>query len=111
MGRRREPGITTAAAAPARDHIALPRFAQIHYLLAGRFVVHHRPDRHFDFDARAFGAGPIAALAVPASTCLVLGIEAELQQRVVLRTGVQNDIAATSAISPAGTAAWDVLLP
>ncbi len=84
---------------------------EIVQLLAGRFVVDHGADRHLDFDRLPFGAGAVAAFAVPAALGLVLRIEAKLQQRVLMLVGHQHNVAAAPAIAAARTAARDVLLP
>ena len=56
-------------------------------------------------------AGAVAALAVPAALGLVLGVETEMEQRVVVLAGDQYDVAAAAAVAAARTAARDKLLP
>src|SRR5205823_6069791 len=90
---------------------ALAHMREIVQALAGHFVVDHGAHRHFEFDALAVGAGALAAFAVPAALCLMLGVVAELQQRVLMARGHHGDVAAAPAIAAAGTAPRNVLLP
>ena len=78
--------------------------------LAGGFVVDHRAHRHLHVDRCAFRAGAVAAFAVPSALGFMFGIEAELQQGVLVLAGDQDDVAAAAAIAAAGAAARDVLL-
>src|ERR1700722_1799071 len=55
-------------------------------------------------------AGPVAALAVAAPLALVLGIEAEMEQRILVRGRYEVDIAAAAAVAAARTAVRDILL-
>ena len=97
-----EARVALAAAAAARHHEALAGLGEIAQALAGGFVVDHRAHRHVEFDGMALGAGAVAAFAVAAALGLVLRVEAELQQRVFMRIGHQDDVAAAAAIAAAG---------
>src|SRR5258708_28279049 len=48
---------------------------------------------------------------MPPALGLVLGIEAEVEQGVLMRSGYQIDIAAAAAIAAAGAAMRDIFLP
>ena len=55
--------------------------------------------------------GPVAALAVPAAFRLMLRVEAEMEQRVLVRIATSDDVAAASAVAAARAAARNKLLP
>src|ERR1022692_1815143 len=78
--------------------------------LAGRFVVDHRADGHLEVDRVAFGARAIAALAMPAALRLVLGVKTELDERVSMLGGNQENVAAAAAIAAAGASARNIFL-
>src|SRR5204863_24353 len=71
----------------------------------------HGSDRSLQLDRLSIVTGPIAALAMPAALGLVLGVEAEVQQRVLMRASDQVYIAAAPPVAAAGPAARDILLP
>jgi hypothetical protein len=55
-------------------------------------------------------ASALAALAVAAPLAFVFGIEAEMQESIVVLAGHQYDVAAATAITAAGAAARDEFL-
>ena len=64
-----------------------------------------------DLDRIALAARAVAAFAVPAALGLVFGIEAEMEQRVVVLARDHDDVAAAAAVAAARAAARDELLP
>jgi len=75
---------------------------------AGGFVVHQGSDGHLELDRLALRAGPVAAFAVPAALCFMLGIKPELEQRVLVFGRDQCYIAAPAAVAAARSAARNV---
>ena len=55
--------------------------------------------------------GAVAAFAVTSTLGFVLGIETEMQQRVLVPAGDQVDVASAAAISTARSATRDEFLP
>ena len=90
------------------EAVALHREIVQHF--AGIGVVNHGTDRSRNFDRISVAALAVAALAVAAALGLMFRIEAEMQQRVVVRTGHHHHIAAAAAVAAARTAARDELL-
>jgi len=78
---------------------------------AGCLIVNDGSDRDFDHGLLPVVAGPVAALSVPAAFAFVFRIVTEMQQRILMRIGDQDDIAATASVPAAGTAAGHVFLP
>src|SRR5581483_2870619 len=76
----------------------------------GRLVVNHRAYRDLQHHVCACPPGFIGALAVAAALRLVLGIEAEVHQRVVALAGLHDHIAALAAVSARGPAPGHKLL-
>ena len=106
-----EAGVAFAAASAARRQVALARLGEVEQSLARRFVPDHRAHRHLHVHRVAFVPGPIAALAVTAALGFMLGVEAEVQQRILVLVGDQVDVAAAAAIAAARPSARDELLP
>ena len=77
---------------------------------AGVGVVNDGSHRNRNIDGRPVAPRAVAAFAMPPALGRVFGIETEMQQRVVMLAGDQDDVAAAPAIAAAGTSAWDVLL-
>ena len=79
--------------------------------LAGLLVVEAGAHRNLQNDRVAVQPRAVRAHAVFAALRLVLGVVAEVNQRVVpLRTN-HNDVAAAAAVAAAGSAAGHKLLP
>ena len=94
--------LLAASAAPAaRNDDALVGLREVVHQLAGLVVVDDGAHRNLQHDALALAAGPVGAFAVTAALRLVLGIEAEVDQRVVALAGFHDDIAAASAVAAA----------
>jgi hypothetical protein len=66
-----------------------PPGAEIEKLLAGFGIVNDRAHRNRQFNAGAIFARFVAAFAVAAALGCVFGIEAKVQQCVVMRIGFQ----------------------
>lgn len=77
---------------------------------AGFGVVDDRADRNFEGDVHAFAPGLIRAFAVAAALSFVLGIETEMDERVVPFAGLHDDVATFAAIAPGRAAARHKLL-
>lgn len=102
--------VASAAAAAARDNKLLPGFGEIEKLLACFFVVNDGSYRDGQLNGFAVSPRSIAAFAVPAALRFVLGIEAKMQQSVVVKAGRENDVASVASITAAGPAARHILL-
>src|SRR5260370_5388770 len=107
MGGSGEAGIPAASPASASYQEALAGRREVVQFFTGVGVIDDRAYRRQNIDRFAFMTGAIAAFAMPASLGLVLGIEAEVQQSVLVWTCDQENIAATAAIAAAGSAARD----
>ncbi len=111
MHRSGETSIAASAASAARNHEPLIGGGELECLLAGLVVVDDRPDRNFQKYVAALASGLVGAFAVTSALGLVLGIEAEMHERVVALAGFHDDVAALAAIAAGGPAARDKLLP
>ena len=105
-----EARVASPAAAALRDDKAVAGVGEIVQQLAGLGVVDDGADRSGDLDRFAFAALAVAAFAVTAALGFMLGIETEMQQRVVVLAGDHGDVAAAAAVAAAGAAARDVFL-
>src|SRR5271167_2464760 len=72
---------------------------------AGDLVIDDGTDGHFQHDGRPLAAGLVRTFAVASALALVLGIEAEMHQRVVALAGLHDDVAAAPAVAARRTAA------
>ena len=79
-----EPRIAPSAAAAFRDDETLARLGEVEQPLAGVLVVDDGADGHRQLDRLAVVPCPVAALAVTAALGFVLGVEAEMEQGVVV---------------------------
>src|SRR5260370_12200938 len=107
MGGSGEAGIPAASPASASYEEAVAGRREVVQFFTGVGVIDDRAYRRQNIDRFAFMTGAIAAFAMPASLGLVLGIEAEVQQSVLVWTCDQENIAAAAAIAAAGSAARD----
>jgi hypothetical protein len=101
-------GETGIAAPPAPTfgyQDSLVDLDQIRNHLAGLAVCHKRPDRHFDDYVFTVVASTVAALPMPATLGLILGIISKREKRVHLIGGKEIDIAASPAVAPGRAAA------
>src|SRR5579859_6423920 len=78
--------------------------------LAGIFIVENGSNRDLQGDVSALGAGFVGAFAVASTAGLVLGIETEVDERVVALAGFHPHIAAPAAVAARGPATGDKLL-
>ena len=78
--------------------------------LAGFGVVERGADGHLQRDGAAVLAGAVRSHAVLAALRFVLGVEAEMNQRVVALAGFHQDVAAASAVAARRAAARHELL-
>ena len=104
--------VLVAASSPAavRDGEPVARLREIVQQLARVGVVDDGSHRHRQLDRRAVAPGAIAAFAVPASLGGVLGIEAEVQQRVVVLARDHHHVAAAPAVAAARAPARHIFL-
>src|SRR5580658_6933606 len=110
MRGRGEVLITAPATAAASNDEPFAGLREIVQLFAGVVVVDDGPNRHGNIFRRPVAAGALAAFAVPSSLGFMLGIETEMQQRVVVFARDKNHIAAVPAIAAAGSATRDKFL-
>src|SRR5258708_8741986 len=103
--------VAAAAFAAFGDTEPFAGMGEIVEALTGGFVPDNCADGHLDFERCAFGAGALAAFAMASALCLMFGIEAELEQGIGVLAADHDHVAAAAAISAAGTAARDELLP
>jgi hypothetical protein len=93
-----------------RYYESLARLRKIEQPFARGLVVNDGPDRHFDFNGVPVRAGLVAAFAVASPFGFVLGVVAELEQRVLMARPDQDDIASAPAVTAARTTARNILL-
>src|SRR5579862_7836076 len=110
MGGSGEACVAAATPASLSHQEPLARCSEVVQLFARLGVVNDRADRCLQLDRLAFMAGAVAALAMTAALGFVLGIEAEMEQRILVRSRDQVNVAAASAVAAAGTAVRYVLL-
>ena len=101
--------IAAATATATRDDDLIVGLREVMDEIAGVVVVEQSADWDFEDERVAGGAGHIGAEAVAATLGLVLGVEAEVDEGVVGKRGLHEDIAAVAAVSAGGTAAGDEL--
>ena len=105
-----EARVASSAPPASGDHEAVAGLGEIVQHFAGLGVVDNGADRRRHIHRVALAPFSIAALAVAAALGFMLGIETEMEKRVVVLAGHQRDIAAAAAVAAAGTAARNVLL-
>src|SRR5882762_7960442 len=110
MYRSREMLVATAAAAPVRNDEPLAGNREVVQHLAGECVLNDGAYRHWNVNRSAVVTCALAALAVPAALRFMLGIEAEVQQSVVMNARYHDHIAAPAAVTAAGPTARHKLL-
>src|SRR5579863_7440337 len=111
MHRSSETGIPAAPSSSTSNDKFLIRLGELECLLAGLIVIDDGSYRNFQHDIDALAPGLVRALAVTASLGLVLGVKAEMHERVVPLAGFHDDVAAFTAVTARRTAAGDELLP
>src|SRR5579862_9800421 len=97
-----EARVASAAAPAVSDDEAVAGLGEVVQHFTGFRILHYGANRSGDFDGSAIVTGLVAAFAVPAALGFVFGIEAEMQERVVVRAGDHNHVAATAAVAAAG---------
>jgi hypothetical protein len=110
MSGSRETRISSATTAALRRNPAIVGGREIEKLLASFGVIHDRTHRDRNFHIRTVFAGSVTSFAVFATVGRMLGIEAKMQQRVVMCAGFEDYVAAMPAVASAGTAARHKLL-
>src|SRR5207245_1061565 len=105
-----EARIAPAALAAARDHEPVAGFGEVVQQLSAFGVVDDSADRSGHFPRGAVTALPVTAFAMASALGLVLGVEAEMEKRVVVLAGGQNHVAAAAAVAPAWAPPRDILL-
>src|ERR1700687_775010 len=103
--------IAPSAASALGNHHAFVGPRKIMHHLAGFVVIDDRADRNFQRDAVAFRARAGGAFSMTPALGLVLGVKAEVNQRVVPLAGFHDDVAASSPIAATGSSARYKLLP
>src|SRR5690242_14085693 len=97
--------VAASAAAAARNHDPLIRPGKVVHQLAGLIVKERSAHRHLQHQIFAFTPGAVRALAVPAALRFVLGIEPEVNQRIVALARLHDYVAAAPAIAARWAAA------
>ena len=110
MGAGGEVLVAAAAASALGDDQALVGLLEVVHQLAGFLVVKRGADRHLQHDRMAVLAGAVGTHAVLAALRLVLGVEAEVDERVVALRRLHDDVAAAAAVAAGGAAAGHKLL-
>src|ERR1035438_8026154 len=108
--RRREMLIAPSAAASPCGNPSLAILGEIEQRFTGLFIDHGSADRHLHGHALAFVTRAVAALAMSSALGRVFRVEAEMQQRIAVDGRDHSDVAATPAVTTAGTSTWDVFL-
>src|SRR5947209_16294852 len=83
--------VAAAAAAAVRDDDALIGPGKIVQALAGVRVVHDGADRDLEQHVFTFAPGAVGTFTVPSALGLVLGIETEMDERVMPLAGFHDD--------------------
>src|SRR5208337_3339755 len=81
------------------NHHALIRPGKIEDLLAGFFVIHNRSHWNFQKYIYAFAARLVGTFAVTPALSFVLGIKAEMHQRVMALAGFHDHIPTFTAVA------------
>src|ERR1700722_4973556 len=110
MHRRREARVATPATSSGGNHDALVGLKEIKNFLSGFFVVNNRSNRNLQEYIFALTAGLVRPFAVAAGPAFVLGIEAEVHQRIVTLTRFHDDVATLAAIASGRTSARNKFL-
>ena len=101
----RVPAAAVPAASDENRFADLGEIRQLNQPAVGSDLVGHRARRHFEHRVFAVAAGAVRSHAVPSALGVELGVEAEGDQGVLVRTGDQEDRAALAAVAPVGAAA------
>src|SRR5690348_8913153 len=109
MRRSGEAGIAASPATPARHAKPFALVGEVVKAFAAGFVVDYGADRNVDLERMTVSAGAVAAFAVPAAFRLVLGVVAELEQRVLVGGGDELDVAPAAAVATARAAFRHIL--
>src|SRR5439155_12343437 len=107
-GEARVAASTPAAAGYEEPLAGLGKIVQ---LLPGLGVVDHRSNRRLHVNRLPLVSGAIAAFAMASTLGFVLGVETEMEESILVRTGDEVDITAAAAFAATRPAAWDILLP
>src|ERR1700748_210523 len=92
--------VPTSPTAAFGDDDALIRTLKVMHQGAGLVVVECRAHRHFQNRVHTLAAATIGPFSVASALCLVLGIEAEMNQGIVALARLHDAVAAATAISP-----------
>jgi hypothetical protein len=111
MRGRGEPRIAASSASAGGYRKRLAGGCKIEDLFACIGVIDDCPDRHRKLYARAVAPGAVASFSVAATLGRVFGIEAKVEQRIVVLARHQRDIAAAAAVPPARSAFRNEFLP
>ena len=104
-------GVAVAAASALRDENPLTGFGEIVERLAGLVIEDNGADGDLDIEILAVSSMAIAAFAVASTFRTKRVVKTEFEKRVFVGVGSEIDIAAVAAISAAGTAFRNELLP
>src|SRR5450755_2730162 len=110
MGRSSEAGIALASAPSLSYGKALAHGGKIVQLIARFRVIDNRADRNRQLDGVPVAPGALTALSMTAPLGRMFGIEAEMQQGVVVFARDQRNVSASAAVAAAWTAPWNEFL-
>ncbi len=99
--------VAASAAASASNHNRLVGEAEVMHQLAGCIVVEQCANRHFEGKVLTRRAGHVRSQAVASALRLVLGVEAEVNQRVVGERGRHQHVAAVASVAAGRPAPGD----
>ena len=111
MHRCGKASIAASSASSARNDEVLVGLGKLERLLAGFIVIDDRADGNFQNHVATLASGFVRAFAVAAAFSSVLGIEAEMHERVMALAGFHHDVAALAAVAAGRSAARNELLP
>ena len=109
VGRGRETGVTPAASSSCGDCEGLSGSREVKDLFAGVCVVNDSSNGNRKLDIFPISAGSVAAFSMPAAFGGMFRIEAEMEKRVVVLAGDQDNVSALAAITTARTTARNKL--
>ena len=103
--------IPAATSAAVRHYDALIGLRKVVDLLAGLLVIDDRAHRDFQYFFFAVASAAVGAFAMASAFAFVLRVETKVNQRVMALAGLQDNVAAMTAVAARRTAARNELLP
>src|SRR5579872_683766 len=91
--------VATSPTSAARDYQAFVRTREVVNALTAVGVIKNGANRNLQHDIVTFRPAAVRALAMASTLALVLGIEAEVHQRVMTLARFHDDVTAASAVA------------